>query len=57
VIEEDESQFNGLTIRNMEESPKIDIKEGGRKCKKSGSIVGSSYLVPPYQKIYTHELP
>lgn len=57
MIEEDESHFNGLTMRNMEESPQIDIKEGGRKCKKSGSIVASSYFVPPYQKIYTHELP
>jgi hypothetical protein len=57
VIEEDESHFNGLTMRNMEESPQINIKEGGRKCKKSGSIVACSYFVPPYQKIYTHELP
>ena len=41
MIEEDESHFNGLTMRNVEKSPQIDTKEGGRKYKKSGSIVTS----------------
>ena len=57
MIEEDESHFNGLTVRNMEESPQTDKKESLRKIKKSGSIITSSHLIPPYQKIYSHELP
>jgi hypothetical protein len=60
VIEEDESHINGLTERNIEDSPQIksNIVNGtSKKNKKSGSILTSSLYVPPYQKIYSHELP
>lgn len=56
VIEEDESHLNGLTVRNIDESPQFRIKS--KKHKKSGSVLAAhSYFVPPYQKIYSHELP